>query len=182
MTLEAKIAVFFDFENLTGIVKWGFFYPLMTLITILFFIGIIRLLRIWYKGRNPISIWRLPFVLLKRLLQIKRTKQILGSKILQRGKYAWIMHTSIMIGFIGLFVVTLILSIHEWVTPFLRGWYYVIWTIAGEISGFLFKGVMLGTSGDSIPYYELLPDNLYPPGLRSGAAHPAETHAKSCNI
>ncbi len=133
---------FFDFGDLTPIVKFGIFYPLMTFVSLIFLIGILRLLRIWYRGRDPIPIWKLPFVLLHRLFDLSRSKKIGGSKILQRGIYPWIMHTSIMVGFIGLFFVTLILSLHEWVHPFLKGWNYIIWTLAGEIFGIIF---ILGT-------------------------------------
>jgi Fe-S oxidoreductase len=128
---------FFDFGSLTTVVKWGIFYPMALLVTIIFLVGFLRLVRIWYQGKNAIPPWKLPFVLFRRLFVWRRSKKIIGAKILQRGRYSWVMHTAIMVGFLGLFFVTALLSLHEWTFPFLKGWNYIIWTVAGEIFGLL---------------------------------------------
>ncbi|MFQ5978994.1 MAG: (Fe-S)-binding protein [Candidatus Heimdallarchaeota archaeon] len=131
---------FFEFGDLTSLVKWGIFYPMTFVVTVIFIIGFLRLARVWYQGQNAIPLWKLPFVLLRRIFVWKRTKTATGSKILQRGAYSWIMHTSMMVGFLGLVLVTTLLSIHEWLFDheLLVDGIYFWWSIAGEIFGILF--------------------------------------------
>jgi len=125
---------YFNVGGMHGFMRWGV-YIFMIAAFIYLGITLVRRILIWRQGKGEL---RTDFHEKRILAFIKYV--ILQIKIL-RESYAGIFHVSLFWGFIGLFIVTLILLVQEdltelfFHTKFIYGNFYLFWSLAGDLFG-----------------------------------------------
>jgi Fe-S oxidoreductase len=126
---------------------------------IVLLIGLYRNMRVWFRGKydqEKQTLWSFIFVLIKRGLKNIFSRSFprrlyfgIGSGILKRKtmqRTSFIVHTMIMVGFLGSFISTSAVTIHEYVfhEELLVGPLYLLLNIGADISGvLLFCGVLM---------------------------------------
>ncbi|MCD6296909.1 MAG: 4Fe-4S dicluster domain-containing protein [Deltaproteobacteria bacterium] len=114
------------------------FYVLAGLATGLFLAGVAAHVRVWKKNAGSLEV---PF----SRDALKRTilDTFLGRRVLQGEIAAGIMHLFLFWGFLSLFIGTILLSIHHWISSFLVGTTYLIFSLCMEVGGLiLVAGIM----------------------------------------
>ncbi len=64
--------------------------------------------------------------------------EVLGHRTLLRDRYAGVMHLLLMYGFLGLFVATVLVFLHDKVHPFLVGTTYLVFKVLANLAGLAF--------------------------------------------
>ena len=108
------------------------FYVLAGLATGLFLAGMVAHIRVWKKIARSLEI---PF----SMEALKRTIPdiFLGGRVLQGDIAAGIMHLFLFWGFLSLFMGTFLLSIHHWISSFLVGTTYLVFSLCMEVGGLM---------------------------------------------
>jgi len=125
---------YFNVGGMHGFMRWGV-YIFLIIAGIYILYSLIQKVRIWRKGKPEL---RTDFHE-KRIIAL--IKYVFFQKKILWEKYAGIMHASLFYGFVGLFIVTLILLVQEDVTElffhfkFLVGDTYLLWSLAGDVFG-----------------------------------------------
>ncbi len=125
---------YFNVGGMHGFMRWGVYIFMIAAFTYLA-ITLVRRILVWRQGKGEL---RTDFHEKRILAFIKYV--ILQVKIL-RESYAGIFHVSLFWGFIGLFIVTLILLVQEdltelfFHTKFIYGNFYLIWSLFGDLFG-----------------------------------------------
>ena len=125
---------YFNVGGMHGFMRWGV-YIFLVIAGVYILYSLIQRVRIWRKGKPEL---RTDFHE-KRIVAL--LKYVFLQKKVLREKYAGIMHASLFYGFVGLFIVTVILLIQEDVTElffhfkFLVGDAYLLWSLAGDVFG-----------------------------------------------
>jgi Fe-S oxidoreductase/nitrate reductase gamma subunit len=114
------------------------FYVLAGLATGLFLTGIATHITVWKKNAGSLE---LPFS--KEALTRTILDSFLGRRVLQGDIAAGLMHLFLFWGFASLFIGTVLLFIHDYFYPFLRGTTYLFFSLALEVGGImLFAGIL----------------------------------------
>ncbi|MFW6115324.1 MAG: heterodisulfide reductase-related iron-sulfur binding cluster [Thermodesulfobacteriota bacterium] len=108
------------------------FYLLAAIATAIFTFGLIIHISIWMKGIRRQSI---PFSW--RGIANLMWDGLLGRRIFKGDIAAGTMHLLIMWGFSGLFLGTVLISVDYWVSKFLRGSIYIVYSACLEIAGLM---------------------------------------------
>ncbi len=125
---------YFNVGGMHGFMRWGV-YIFLVIAGVYILYSLIQRVRIWRKGKPEL---RTDFHE-KRIIAL--IKYVFLQKKVLRENYAGIMHASLFYGFVGLFIVTLILLVQEDVTElffhfkFLVGDTYLLWSLAGDVFG-----------------------------------------------
>lgn len=125
---------FFNIGGPHGFMRWGI-YLFMFAAFIYLFVTIVKRVIIWRQGKGQL---RTDYPEKRIWAFIKYV--ILQIKVL-RESYAGILHVSFFWGFVGLFIVTLLIMIQDdftelfFHTRFLYGNAYLIWSLAGDFFG-----------------------------------------------
>lgn len=121
-----------------GIAGVWVFYAVAALAIVVFVQGVAARVLAWRRaGRG-----RLPALDASRLWSMARNG-LLGLRIFRGDAGAGLMHLLIAWGFLGLFAGTALLSIHEWIVPFLVGDVYLIYSATMEVFGLLLLAGLL---------------------------------------
>ncbi len=127
---------YFNVGGVGGFMRWGIYIFMFIAVGYLLF-TLTRRIKVWKLGKGKINTDR-PF---KRLIAV--IKYVFFQKKILREGYAGIMHASIFFGFLGLFVVTMIIVVQEDLTAlffhyhFIHGSFYLIWSLAGDLFGLI---------------------------------------------
>jgi Fe-S oxidoreductase/nitrate reductase gamma subunit len=108
------------------------FYLFAGLATGLFLAGVTAHIWVWKKNARSLEV---PF--LKDALKRMLLDAFLGERVLQGDIAAGMMHLFLFWGFSSLFIGTALLSIHDYLFPFLRGTTYLIFSLAMEAGGLM---------------------------------------------
>ena len=119
--------MFWQIEN-----TW-IFYILAGLATALFLAGVAAFIHVWHKNAGNLAI-----AFSKDSLKITVLDTILGRRLLRGHMAAGIMHLLLFSGFLVLFIGTTLLFINDYLFSFLRGTFYLVYSLAMEIGGLLF--------------------------------------------
>ncbi|TAL37392.1 MAG: 4Fe-4S dicluster domain-containing protein [Spirochaetes bacterium] len=135
--------MYFNVGGSHGFMRWGI-YIFMFAAFIYLGITLYRRISVWRKGKGEL---RTDFPE-KRLWAFMKYV-LLQAKIL-RESYAGIFHISLFWGFIGLFIVTMIIVVQEdftelfFHTAFIYGNFYLIWSLCGDLfGGVVFLGLLM---------------------------------------
>ena len=148
--------MYFNVGGSHGFMRWGI-YIFMFAALIYLGITLYRRIRIWRQGVGEL---RTDFPEKRIVAFIKYV--IFQAKVL-RESYAGIFHVSLFWGFIGLFIVTLIIVVQEdltelfFHTKFIYGNFYLIWSLAGDLFGAV---VIIGLGMAIYRRYRLKPSRL----------------------
>lgn len=108
------------------------FYVFAAAATLIFSVGLARLIRGWRRGEG-----RLALPSLGRGLATVARDGLLGARIFRGDPAAGLMHLALMWGFIGLFIGTVTVAVDHYLISFLAGRVYVTFSIAMEVCGLL---------------------------------------------
>jgi hypothetical protein len=114
------------------------FYAAAALAIVVFAQGVVARVLAWRRAGHG----RLPALDTARLWTMARDG-LLGLRILRGDPGAGVMHLLIAWGFLGLFAGTALLSIHDWVVPFLLGRVYLGYSAAMEVFGLMLLAGLL---------------------------------------
>ncbi|MCP4136856.1 MAG: 4Fe-4S dicluster domain-containing protein [bacterium] len=154
-----------EFYFNVGTERFAIYIGLFLSVSFLLF-SIYRRFKVWKKGKGELKIDR-PF---KRILAVLKYI-VLQSKVFKE-KAAGIMHGSIFFGFIGLVLVTFILTIQSDITVpifdhiFLTGNSYLIWSLFADVAGSV---VLIGLVIALVRRYIIKPGRLDTRGTDSFA-------------
>ena len=147
---------YFNVGGVNGFMRWGIYIFMLLSFAYLAF-NIINKVKIWKMGQGKFNsgqfMTRIKTVIKNIFFQ---------SKILKEG-YAGIMHASLFFGFLGLFIVTMIIVVQEDITGlffdyhFIHGNFYLIWSLFGDLFGII---VFIGFSMAVYRRYILRPSRL----------------------
>ena len=106
------------------------FYLMMAISFIIFVLGMIRLIRPWFKGEWDVSVKDV----IRNIPTIVKDA-VFYRKIFKKDLYAGIIHAGIAWGMIILFIGTLMVTLHERAFPYLYGEVYVIFSLILDVAG-----------------------------------------------
>lgn len=148
-------------KEITRQVFWNvpykdFFYPLVVFSLILFAIGFLRNVFIWFYGwkdrRQSGDAGSFKDFILNTFL---------GRRIFKNDLYAGIMHLFILWGFIVLFIGTCLVAIHHYLWHFLKGYAYLSFSLTLDIFGLIFiSGIAMAGLRRYFLKRKLLPSGL----------------------
>lgn len=153
---EVTRELYFNVGGPHGFMRWGIYIFMFAAVFYLIY-TVVKRVRIWRQGKGEL---RTDYPE-KRLLAVLKYV-ILQAKIF-REQYAGIMHASIFFGFIGLFIITLIIVVQEDLTGlffnyhFLHGNFYLIFSLFANLFGLV---VMIGLSMAIYRRYFVKPSRL----------------------
>ena len=143
-TADVTREFYFNVGGPHGFMRWGIYIFMFISMFYLIYTVVKRVL-IWRQGKPQL---RTDYPE-KRILAV--IKYVMLQAKLLREKFAGIMHASIFFGFLVLFVVTLIIVVQEDFTAlffhyhFLKGNFYLIWSLFGDLFGLIvFIGLVHG--------------------------------------
>ncbi len=153
---EIARQMYFNVGGSHGFMRWGI-YIFMFAAFIYLGITFVKRVLIWRQGKGEL---RTDFHEKRIVAFIKYV--VLQIKIL-RESYAGLMHVSFLWGFVGLFIVTLIIVVQEdftelfFHTNFIYGNFYLIWSLFGDLFGVI---VLAGLVMAFYRRYKLKPSRL----------------------
>lgn len=147
---------YFNVGGPHGFMRWGIYIFMFAAVFYLIY-NIVKKVRLWRKGKSEL---RTDYPE-KRIIAVFKYV-LLQAKIFKEG-YAGLMHASFFFGFIGLFIVTMIIVVQEDLTGlffhyhFIKGNFYLIWSLFGDLFGLV---VLIGLAMAIYRRYVVKPSRL----------------------
>ncbi|SRR6056297_2607044 len=147
---------YFNVGGMHGFMRWGI-YLFLVVASVFLIYTLVKKVMIWRQGKPELRTDFHEKRIIAFIKYVLLQKKVLGER------YPGIMHAGLFFGFVGLFIVTLILLVQEDVTElfyhykFLVGDTYLIWSLAGDLFGVM---VLIGLGMAFWRRYKTKPSRL----------------------